>query len=87
MMSEFCYNVDTRTPGKTQAHAANQQEQPQFKPGSRMPIGRRKALSKQAQRVWVAMEDDDKTKILALHSRDLQGSPAIREVQVLRQHA
>jgi hypothetical protein len=64
--SEFCYDVDTM-PGEIQAYAANQRERPQFKPGSRMPIGRWKALSEQAQKVWDTMEDDDKAKILALH--------------------
>jgi hypothetical protein len=63
--SEFCYDVDTM-PGEIRAYAANQRERPQFKPGSRMPIGRWKALSEQAQKAWDTMEDDDKAKILAL---------------------
>jgi hypothetical protein len=84
--SEFYYDVDA-TPGKIQAYAANQRERPQFKPGSRMPIGRWKALSEQAKRVWDAMEDDDKTKILAMHKTCKGAPPSAREVQVLRQHA
>jgi hypothetical protein len=37
--SEFEYDVDT-TPAELQAYTMNRREQPQFKPGSRMPITR-----------------------------------------------
>ena len=60
------YDVDT-TPIELLAYAMNRKERPQFKPGSRMPIARWKALSEQAQAIWDTMEDGDKAIILALH--------------------
>jgi hypothetical protein len=84
--SEFCYDVDTM-PGETQAHAANQRERPQFKPGSRMPIGRWKALSEHAQKVWDAMEDDDKAKILAPHKTRKGSQPSGKSKFSVNTHA
>jgi hypothetical protein len=60
------YDVDT-TPVELLAYAMNRRERPQFKPGSRMPIARWKALSEQAQAIWDTMEDGDKAVILALN--------------------
>jgi hypothetical protein len=62
---EFDYDVDT-TPAELQAYAMNWKERPQFKPGSRMPITRWKALLEKAKQIWDTMEDDDKAIILAL---------------------
>jgi hypothetical protein len=62
---EFEYDVDTM-PAELQAYAMNQREQPQFKPGSHMPITRWKALLEKAKHIWDTMEDDDKALILVL---------------------
>jgi hypothetical protein len=65
---EFDYDVDT-TPAELQAYAMNRRERPQFKPGTRMPITRWKALSEQAKQIWDTMENDDKALILALQEK------------------
>ena len=54
----------------------NRRERPQFKSGSRMPIGRWKALSEEAKKIWDQMEDDDKAKILALSETRKTAAPS-----------
>ena len=62
---DITYNVNT-SPVELLAYAMNRREWPHFKPGSRMPIARWKALSEQAQGIWDTMEDGDKAVILTL---------------------
>jgi hypothetical protein len=66
------YDVDT-SPIELLAYAMNRRDRPQFKPGSRMPIARWKALSEQAQGIWDTMEDGDKAVILALQENRKTG--------------
>jgi hypothetical protein len=77
--SEFDYDVDT-TPSELLAFAMNRRannERPQFKSGSRMPIARWKAVSEHAKKVWDAMEDDDKATVLdPQEKRKAQASPS-----------
>ena len=66
--SDLDYDVDT-APSELLAFAMNRRpnhERPQFKPGSRMPIARWKAISEHAKKTWDTMEDHDKALVLAL---------------------
>jgi hypothetical protein len=83
---EFDYDVDT-TPAELQAYAMNRRERPQFKPGSRMPITRWKALSEKAKHIWDTMEDDDKALILALQENRKEASKPDQSKYAVNTHS
>jgi hypothetical protein len=50
----------------------HQKPRPQFLSGSRMPIGRWKFISEDAQKTWDQLDDGDKAKILALNEKHMK---------------